>query len=113
MIITLNCIKIHLYIHIDSIPYWVKHEPDEEWEETNQKLDTLTNTSDLAYIYVSVISPDYKKRTYVFDTVNQLSLAAGSKVIPFGTVSSLENKDEEYINNLIADWNDKVEDIDE
>ena len=88
------------YIHVDSIPYWVKHEPDEEWEETNQKLDTLTNTSDLAYIYVSVISPDYKTRTYVFDTVNQLSLEAGSTVIPFGTVSSLENKDEEYINNL-------------
>ena len=88
------------YIHVDSIPYWVKHEPDEEWEETNQKLDTLTNTSDLAYIYVSVISPDYKTRTYVFDTVNKLSLEAGSKVIPFGTVSSLENKDEEYINNL-------------
>ena len=88
------------YIHVDSIPYWVKHEPDEEWEETNKKLDTLTNTSDLAYIYVSVISPDYKQRTYVFDTVNKLSLEAGSKVIPFGTVSSLENKDEEYINNL-------------
>ena len=88
------------YIHVDSIPYWVKHEPDEEWEETNKKLDTLTNTSDLAYIYVSVISPDYKSRTYVFDTVNKLSLEAGSKVIPFGTVSSLENKDEEYIKNL-------------
>ena len=89
------------YIHIDSIPYWVKHEVDEEWEETNKKLDTLTNTSDLAYIYVSVISPDYKTRTYVFDTVNKLSLEAGSKIIPFGTVSSLENKDEDYINNLI------------
>ena len=88
------------YIHVDSIPYWVKNEPDEEWEETNAKLDTLTNTSDLAYIYVSVISPDYKQRTYVFDTVNQLSLEAGSKVIPFGTVSSLEDKDEEYIDNL-------------
>ena len=88
------------YIHVDSIPYWIKHEPDEEWEETYQKLDNLTNTSDLAYIYVSVISPDYKKRTYVFDTVNKLSIEAGSTVIPFGTVSSLENKDEEYIDNL-------------
>ncbi len=88
------------YIHTDSIPYWLKHGPDEEWEETNKKLDTLTNTSDLAYIYVSVISPDYKTRTYVFDTVNKLSLEAGSTVIPFGKVSSLENKDEEYINNL-------------
>ena len=88
------------YIHVDSIPYWIKHGPDEEWEETNQKLDNLTNTSDLAYIYVSVISPDYKSRTYVFDTVNKLSLEAGSTIIPFGKVSSLENKDEEYINNL-------------
>ena len=88
------------YIHVDSIPYWLKHGPDEEWEETNQKLDILTNTSDLAYIYVSVISSDYTKRTYVFDTVNKLSLEAGSTVIPFGKVSSLEGKDEEYINNL-------------
>jgi hypothetical protein len=59
------------YIHADSIPYWLKHGTDEEWEETNKKLDILTNTSDLAYIYVSVISPDYKQRTYVFDTVNK------------------------------------------
>ena len=29
------------YIHADSIPYWLKHGPDEEWEETNKKLDIL------------------------------------------------------------------------
>ena len=88
------------YIDVDRIPLWLTDGQDEEWEAANQKLDILTNTAELAYIYVSVISPDYKKRTYIFDTVNKLSLEAGSTIIPFGKVSSLENKDEAYINNL-------------
>ncbi len=88
------------YIDVDRIPLWLDKGTDQEWEKSNQMLDTLTNTAELAYIYVSVISPDYKKRTYVFDTVNKLSLEAGSTIIPFGKVSSLENKDDAYINNL-------------
>ncbi len=88
------------YINVDKIPQWLQNGQDEDWEETNQKLDVLTDTAELAYIYVSVISPDYKTRTYVFDTVNKLALAEGSTIIPFGKVSSLEGKDEAYIENL-------------
>ena len=88
------------YINADKIPYWLENGTDEEWEETNEKLDSLTDTSELAYIYVTTIAPDYKSRTYIFDTVNQLSLQAGSTIIPFGKVSSLEKKDPEYIQNL-------------
>ncbi|MCR4899847.1 MAG: PP2C family protein-serine/threonine phosphatase [Treponema sp.] len=88
------------YINVDKIPEWLQNGQDEDWEETNQKLDVLTDTAELAYIYVSVISPDYKTRTYVFDTVNKLALAEGSTIIPFGKVSSLEGKDEAYIENL-------------
>ena len=88
------------YIDVDRIPLWLQDGQDEAWQEANDKLDVLTSTAELAYIYVSVISPDYKKRTYVFDTVNPLALAEGSTIIPFGKVSSLEGKDEAYIENL-------------
>ena len=88
------------YINADKIPFWLENGTDEEWELTNEKLDNLTNTAELAYIYVTTVNPDYKARTYVFDTVNKLSLEAGSTVIPFGKVSSLEKKDKEYIDNL-------------
>lgn len=88
------------YINADKIPYWLENGQDEEWEITNEKLDNLTNTADLAYIYVTTITPDFKARTYVFDTVNKLSLEAGSTIIPFGKVSSLENKEKSYVENL-------------
>ena len=88
------------YINVDRIPQWLNDGQDEQWQDANNKLDILTSTAELAYIYVSVISPDYKQRTYVFDTVNPLAIAEGSKPIPFGKVSSLESKDEAYIENL-------------
>ena len=88
------------YIDVDRIPLWLQDGQDEAWQEANDKLDVLTSTAELAYIYVSVISPDYKKRTYIFDTVNPLALAEGSTIIPFGKVSSLEGKDKAYIENL-------------
>ena len=88
------------YINVDKIPLWLEEGQDDDWFAANEKLDVLTSTAELAYIYVSVISPDYKKRTYVFDTVNPLALAEGSTIIPFGKVSSLENKDAAYIENL-------------
>lgn len=88
------------YINVDKIPQWLSEGQDSDWQDANDKLDVLTKTAELAYIYVSVISPDYKKRTYVFDTVNPLAIAEGSTPIPFGKVSSLEGKDEAYIENL-------------
>ena len=86
------------YIKSDKINYWLQNGTDDEWEATNKMLDTLTNTADLAYIYVTTVSPNYKSRTYIFDTVNRL--VTNSSVIPFGKVSSLEKKDKTYIDNL-------------
>lgn len=86
------------YINADNIPYWLENGTDEDWEYSNKMLDVLTNTAALAYIYVTTVSPDYKSRTYVFDTVNPL--VTNSSVIPFGKVSSLEKKDKSYIDNL-------------
>ena len=87
------------YVNGDSIARY-KENPvaDEEWEETNQLLDTLTETSDLAYIYVTVNDPDYTWRMYIYDTVNK-KVVNGS-VIPLGKVLSLTNKSEEYIDNM-------------
>ncbi|MCR4736415.1 MAG: SpoIIE family protein phosphatase [Treponema sp.] len=86
------------YIHADKIPYWLENGRDFEWEITNEKLDALTNTCELAYIYVTTVSPDYKSRTYIFDTVNKQ--VKNSYFYPFGKVSSLEHKDQSYIDNL-------------
>ena len=86
------------YIDSDKIPYWLENGPDEDWEATYEMLDDLTKTAELAYIYVTTVNPDYKIRTYIFDTVNPLVVT--SEVIPFGKVSSLENKEKSYIDNL-------------
>ncbi len=86
------------YINSDKIDYWLENGTDFDWTYTYQMLDTLTNTGELAYIYVTTVSPDYKSRTYIFDTVNHK--VTSSTVIPFGKVSSLENKDKSYIDNL-------------
>ena len=86
------------YIDSEKIPYWLENGTDEAWEETNELLEVLTNTAELAYIYVTTVTPDYKSRTYIFDTVNPL--VTSSAAIPFGKVSSLEKKEKSYINNL-------------
>ena len=86
------------YIDSKKIPYWLENGTDEAWEETNELLDVLTNTAELAYIYVTTVTPDYKSRTYIFDTVNPL--VTSSEAIPFGKVSSLEKKEKSYIDNL-------------
>lgn len=88
------------YIDADNIPFWLVNGPDEHWGSSNQKLQELTETGELAFIYVTVVSEDYKSRTYIFDTINELVSSEDYKIIPFGKVSSLENKDEEYIDNL-------------
>ena len=67
------------YVNGDKLEYWIKNGPDEEWYETNQRLIDITEASELVYVYVTTIAPDYKSRTYVFDTVN--SKEKNSKVI--------------------------------
>ncbi len=86
------------YIDGSKLEYWLNDGPDAEWEETNQRLIDITEASELVYVYVTTVAPDFKSRTYVFDTVNSKEL--NSKIIELGYVQSLEKKDEFYINKL-------------
>lgn len=82
----------------DKLDHWLTDGADEEWEETNQRLIDITEAAEIVYIAVMKISPDYKARTYVFDTVN--SKEVNSTVIELGYVQSLEKKTSDYIDNL-------------
>ena len=82
----------------DKLDHWLNDGADEEWEETNQRLIDITDAAEIVYIAVMKISPDYKARTYVFDTVNSKEL--NSSVIELGYVQSLEKKTSDYIDNL-------------
>ena len=86
------------YVNGEKLEYWIENGPDEEWTETNQRLIDITEASELVYVYVTKIAPDYKSRTYVFDTVNHQEL--NSSVIELGFVQSLEKKDAYYIQQL-------------
>ncbi len=85
------------YIDTDRISYWLKDGNDGFWDSANQRLNELTETAELAFIYLTVVSPDYKFRTYVFDTVSSQSL---SEPYELGYTESLEKKTEDYIENL-------------
>ena len=86
------------YVNGDKLNYWIENGPDDEWYETNQRLIDITEASELVYVYVTTVAPDYKSRTYVFDTVN--SLEKNSTVIELGFEQSLAKKDESYIGKL-------------
>ena len=81
------------YVEVDRIYYWLTEGNDGFWDSANQRLNELTETAGLAFIYLSVISHDYKYRTYVFDTVSSQTLSE-----PY--VESLEKKTPDYIENL-------------
>ena len=85
------------YVDTERIFYWLTDGSDGFWDSTNQRLNELTETAELAFIYLTVVSPDYKKRTYVFDTVNSLSL---NEPYELGYEESLEKKTPDYIENL-------------
>ena len=86
------------YVNGDRLNDWLTNGPDAEWEETNRRLSDITEAAELFYVYVTTIAPDYKSRTYVFDTVNSKEL--NSKIIELGFVQSLEKKDDYYIGKL-------------
>ena len=86
------------YVNSDKLDYWLENGPDEEWDETNERLIDITEAAELVYVYVTTIAPDYKSRTYVFDTVNHKE--KNSKVIELGYVQSLEKKTPDYIEKL-------------
>ncbi|WP_296324386.1 SpoIIE family protein phosphatase [Treponema sp. UBA3813] len=85
------------YIDADRIFIWLTEGPDKYWDSMNARLNELTETAQLAYIYLTVVSADYKSRTYVFDTVNSLVL---NDPFPLGYVESLERKTPDYIEDL-------------
>lgn len=85
------------YIDAERIFYWLTFGNDSSWDSANQRLNELTETAELAFIYLTVVSKDYKKRTYVFDTVNSL---AANKPYELGFEESLEKKTPDYIENL-------------
>ena len=86
------------YVNSKKIDYWLENGPDEEWEETNERLIDITEASELVYVYVTKVAPDYMSRTYIFDTVNHQE--KNSKVIELGYVQSLEKKDDYYRGKL-------------
>ena len=85
------------YVETERILYWLKEGNDGLWDSTNQRLNELTETAEIAFIYLTVIADDYKSRTYIFDTVNS---QVASEPYPLGYIESLEKKNENYIDNL-------------
>ena len=85
------------YVSTERIFYWLTDGSDGFWDSANQRLNELTETADLAFIYLTVVSPDYKSRTYIFDAVSSL---VASEPYSLGYVESLEKKDPLYIENL-------------
>lgn len=86
------------YVNSKKIDYWLENGPDEEWEETNERLIDITEASELVYVYVTKVAPDYMSRTYIFDTVNHKE--KNSTIIELGYVQSLEKKDDYYRGKL-------------
>ena len=85
------------YVDVERVFYWLTDGNDGFWDSTNQRLNELTETAELAFIYLTVISHDYKYRTYVFDTVSSQAL---NEPYELGYVESLEKKTPDYIENL-------------
>ena len=86
---------------------------DEEWEETNAKLNTLTETASLAYIYVFVPDANFENRLYLYDTVHPLVIQENPKIkpIPIGKISSLKSYDEKRLAALKHVANDGISEI--
>ena len=77
------------YVATERIFYWLTEGSDGFWDSANQRLNELTETADLAFIYLTVVSPDYKSRTYIFDAV---SSQVASEPYFLGYVESLEKR---------------------
>ena len=86
------------YVDGDKINHWLTDGADQEWQETTDRLNDITEAAEIVYVAVIKVSPDYKTRTYVFDTVNRKEL--NSKIYELGFSQSLENKTPDYIDNL-------------
>ena len=91
------------YIDGDSIPRYVSNPvEDGEWIATNEMLNALTNTTDLAYIYVTVPDENFENRLYLYDTVHPKVMEENPKIKPYplGKVNSLKKYDEMRLKEL-------------
>ena len=97
------------YIDGDAIEGYAEGgSPDEAWEEADRKLNVLTRTAALAYIYVIVPDEKFESRMYIYDTVHPD--VVNGKAYPLGQISSLKNYDEAYIARLksVLDGEDDI-----
>ena len=81
------------FINADSISsYALNPVVDDEWEITNSKLDELTKTAKLAYIYVTVPDKAFASRIYIYDTVHPEVIKENPKIsaYPLGKINSLK-----------------------
>lgn len=69
---------------------------DEEYDDILARLDTLTNMTNVTFIYVAKVSEDYKTLTYIYDTVNS---STGFSRYPLGYTAS--DLDEKYTENVV------------
>ena len=87
------------YLDVERIKDYAAGAPaDDEWYEADSKLDMLTRTTRLAYIYVTVPDEEFENRVYIYDTVHPE--VTNGKKIELGKVASLKKYDVEYIRNL-------------
>ncbi|MCR5725183.1 MAG: SpoIIE family protein phosphatase [Treponema sp.] len=71
---------------------------DDAWRQSDNMLEILTETADIAYIYVTIPDETYTSRVYIYDTVNS-QIKKGHKYA-LGQVNSLQSYDADYIQNL-------------
>ena len=74
---------------------------DEEYENILSGLDTLTDATNVTFIYVARVSEDYKTLTYIYDTVNS---STGFDRYPLGyTASDLDEKHTENVIKIMTE----------
>ncbi len=74
---------------------------DAEYDNILARLDTLTDTTNVTFIYVARVSGDYKTLTYIYDTVNS---STGFDRYPLGyTASDLDEKHTENVVKIMTE----------
>ncbi len=74
---------------------------DAEYDNILARLDTLTDSTNVTFIYVARVSGDYKTLTYIYDTVNS---STGFDRYPLGyTASDLDEKHTENVIKIMTE----------
>ncbi|MEZ3438297.1 MAG: SpoIIE family protein phosphatase, partial [Oscillospiraceae bacterium] len=74
---------------------------DAEYDSILARLDTLTDSTNVTFIYVARVSGDYKTLTYIYDTVNS---STGFDRYPLGyTASDLDEKHTENVIKIMTE----------